>query len=527
MTRNWLAKVTGKGRTAGVGGLAGGALPLLERLEDRQLLAAFIYTTAAGSRDGLLQVRSDRDQDGIYETISAEFRPFPTVKAGITAVAADFDGDGNDELAVALAAKSPQVKIYKLGNDGLPTSEIDSFAAFDPAHYRCGLRLAAGQFGAGGAWSLITAADTKGAPMVRIWADADQDGAFSAHGPADTLQVEADRFRCGIRVAAGDVDNDGYDELITAPGAGAAGVIRVYDDTDHDGIFSDQGSYTSLSAYGSAYRGGLEIAVARLSGLGGEGANILFAPDKGALPLMAWTDINADGVPDAAINGGFPLGLTWKSGMRLAAGDINADGQVEVIVAPNAKSRSVQVVVLGDDASDADANPFNNPPLESFGAFTGRASTAVGLAIGTVVCEAYAAANLPLDIPDNGSVESGLRTGAAAGVVRGVTVTLAILHPQDGDLTVTLRHGQTEVVLFTHINDAGNGLVVLLDDAAAVDIAEAEAASPLTGSYNPQGDAQLSDFAGQSAAGLWTLVVSDDAGGFVGQLFSWTLQLQF
>jgi hypothetical protein len=522
MKRHWRkAKVTGNGRAAG------GVWPVLERLEDRRLLASFIYTTAAANNDGLLQVRSDRDQDGIYETVSGEYRPFPGVKAGITAVAADFDGDGNDELAVALAAKSPQVKIFKLGSDGLPTAEIDSFAAFDPARYKCGVRLSAGRFVAGGAWSLITAADTGGQPTVRIWSDPNQDGQFSDHGPADTLTVEADRFRGGIRVAAGDVDNDGYDELITAPGAGTSGVIRVYDDANHDGAFSDQGSYTVLAAYGSTYRNGLEIAAGQLSGLGGGGAKILFAPDKGALPLMAWTDLNADGVPDATINGGFPLGLEWKAGMRLAVGDINADGQAEVIVSPNAKSKTAQVVVLGDDASDADANPFNNPPLESFWAFTGRASTAVGLAVGKVVREAYAAANLPLDIPDNGSVQSSLRTGAAAGVVRGVTVTLAILHPHDGDLTVTLRHGQTDVVLFAHINDAGDGLVVKLDDAAATDIAAAAPDSPLTGSYNPQGDAQLSDFAGQSAAGLWTLVVSDDAAGFTGELFSWTLELQF
>lgn len=497
----------------------------LERLEDRRLLASFIFTTTETGGVGVLQVHSDRDLDGVYETISAEFKPFADVKAPIRAVAADFDGDGNAEIAVALAAKSPQVKIYHLGSDGSLDGLLDSFFAFDPKQYHCGVNLAAGQFDGQGGYELVTAADAGAKPSVSIWGDPNQDGKFSDHAVLDTLQAEGLKFKGGIRVAAGDVNNDGFDELLTAPGKGAPGVIRVYDDAKHDGVFSDD-AYTSLTAYSPTYTGGLSIASARLSGIGSAGAEIIYGPDAGALPLQVWTDLSGDGTPDATISGGYPLGLTWTGGMRIAAGDANGDGKADIIVAPASGASKVKVQVLGDNG-DADTNPFNNAPLDSFFAFSGKYSAGAAVAFGQVLTAAVVAPSMPKFIPDNGTLQSSLRVGPAMGIVRSLTVSLSIMHAKDSELTVTLSHGATSLVLFTGINGDNAGFMIKLDDLAATDIAAAPPAGPLVGTFNPQGPVGLSTFSGQNAAGLWTLTIADGSAGNTGVLYSWSLGFGF
>lgn len=71
-----------------------------------------------------------------------------------------------------------------------------------------------------------------------------------------TIVAYGTNFTGGIRVAAGDTDDEGHVDVVTAPVGGTASLIRVF--RGDTGVFE-----RSFLAYGSRYTGGAFIAVAR------------------------------------------------------------------------------------------------------------------------------------------------------------------------------------------------------------------------------------------------------------------------
>ena len=60
-------------------------------------------------------------------------------------------------------------------------------------------------------------------------------------------------------MAAGDVNGDGRDELIVAPGLGKPASVRIFSDTDLDGKVLDNQT-DSFIAFSSAFTGGVTVA---------------------------------------------------------------------------------------------------------------------------------------------------------------------------------------------------------------------------------------------------------------------------
>ena len=107
-----------------------------------------------------------------------------------------------------------------------------------------------------------------------------------------------------------------------------------------------------------------------------------------------------------------------------------------------------------------------------------------------------------------------------------VNVQVNIQHTFDADLDIFLISPDgTEIELST--DNGGNGdnySFTVFDDAAGVDINNATlATAPFTGTFRPEEG--LFNLNGESPFGQWTLRVTDDAGGDIGQLLSWSLEL--
>lgn len=113
-----------------------------------------------------------------------------------------------------------------------------------------------------------------------------------------------------------------------------------------------------------------------------------------------------------------------------------------------------------------------------------------------------------------------------------VDVSLFLSHTWVGDLSVTLEHVETGTVVTLFDRPGrpafpngcpGEDVDVVLDDAAtdAVQSACDDTIPSISGRKRPLG--RLADFAGQDAAGSWTLRVSDNFEGDAGALFGWCL----
>lgn len=125
--------------------------------------------------------------------------------------------------------------------------------------------------------------------------------------------------------------------------------------------------------------------------------------------------------------------------------------------------------------------------------------------------------------PDSGNVTESIITVNEAVVISDINVTLNLEHSYNSDLDVKLiGPNGTEVVLFENVgSNSSNFLNTVLDDAASAPIADGSA--PFSGTFSPQGS--LGDFNGISAAGNWTLSITDTQNQDGGGLLGWSLQV--
>jgi uncharacterized repeat protein (TIGR01451 family) len=136
----------------------------------------------------------------------------------------------------------------------------------------------------------------------------------------------------------------------------------------------------------------------------------------------------------------------------------------------------------------------------------------------------YPSTDTPIAIVDNTTFNSVL-TVTDDDTVLDVDVRLNITHTYDGDLDIFLiGPDSTRVELTSDNGGTGENFVdTIFDDEATTPITGGSA--PFTGSFQPEGSLAALD--GQSAAGTWTLEVTDDAGADQGELVSWDLILTF
>jgi hypothetical protein len=133
-------------------------------------------------------------------------------------------------------------------------------------------------------------------------------------------------FTGGVRVAAGDVNGDGADELITATGPGA-GHVKVF-----DGITGAERA--SFLPYG-AYTGGVYVAAGDVNGDGRDDV----ITGAGTVPHVKVFD----GATLAELRSFFAYAPTFTGGVRVAAGDVNGDGRDDIITATGPGGAHVKV----------------------------------------------------------------------------------------------------------------------------------------------------------------------------------------
>jgi filamentous hemagglutinin family protein len=104
-----------------------------------------------------------------------------------------------------------------------------------------------------------------------------------------------------------------------------------------------------------------------------------------------------------------------------------------------------------------------------------------------------------------------------------MTITIDILHPNDGDLVVLLDSPTgTRVALLSRVGGSGDNFTgTQFNDQATMQITSGSA--PFTGTFTPR--EPLGQLNNELVAGDWTLNVRDQATGNVGSLESWTLQI--
>jgi hypothetical protein len=178
----------------------------------------------------------------------------------------DFDQDGvvtRDRGAVEVEVNPDRRIAFVVGADGIsaPTlkvydedrqllAELPAFPS-GPTPLATSVRVALGDVNADGVQDIITAPGPGAGPLVRVISGATLTELyrFFAYDP---------RFTGGVTVAAGDVNGDGFDDIVTGAGAGGGPHVRVVDGRTQAQLYS-------FFAFNSAFRGGVNVAAGRLN----------------------------------------------------------------------------------------------------------------------------------------------------------------------------------------------------------------------------------------------------------------------
>ena len=228
-----------------------------------------------------------------------------------------------------------------------------------------------------------------------------------------------------------------------------------------------------------------------------------FAAQGSVGPTRTFTVRNDGGVALALGTPGVPAGFTLTEGLAASLAPGASDSFTVRLDTATAGAKSGVVTFSTNDPNE---NPFDF-------AVTGSVLPANTF----VPC----AGDVPMQVPDHGTVTSTLSIGGASTGISDVNVLLKIAHSYDSDLNVYLIGPTgTRVELFTSVGSNGENFTnTVLDDEAAVPITSGSA--PFLGSFRPEGSLAALD--GANPNGVWRLELSDAYSGDIGSLESWCL----
>lgn len=225
-------------------------------------------------------------------------------KEGVNVTACDVNGNGTDEIITSLTYDMiSEIKVFS--KSGVKKNSFE----MNTEGYN--VNLACGDTYGDGHEDIIIAFEG-GYPLVEILNDeGDLINSFYAFD---------ENFLGGVNVAAGDINKDGIDEIIVGPGVGIQAKIK---------FFRVSGKYlpNAYSPYGSSFTGGVRVAAGDVNGDGKD--EIISVPQTeqdSLVKLHRYSSAKKLISSFLAYDEGY-------SGALPAAGDINADGQAEIITA--------------------------------------------------------------------------------------------------------------------------------------------------------------------------------------------------
>jgi hypothetical protein len=314
----------------------------LLRLEDRAV-PAVAYAVGAGAGGGP-QVNVYDENNALILAFNAYATSF---RGGVRVATADVNNDGTLDVVTAPGnGGGPHIRVFDgaaLPGIVRPLTEFLAYGGVIPG----GVYVAAGDIDADGFADIITGAGAGGGPHVKAFSgfDGTELLSFNAYDPS---------FTGGVRVGSADFGGDnggspsktaGDHEIVTGPGPGGGPHVRLWDFDDQ--IFEPD-NFSNFNAFSPAFTGGIFVSGGYLT-----------------------NNIDSDGFfyPDIIVSadaGGGPHVTTW----RLDAFVDAPARDVAVYVAANVKV----------DASDpAPVDPSD--PVASFFpyavAFTGGSRVAV------------------------------------------------------------------------------------------------------------------------------------------------------
>lgn len=231
-------------------------------------------------------------------------------QGGASVAVGDLGGDGIDEIITGAGANGGP-HVRIFRQDG---SFVTGFFAYN-FDYRKGVRVATGDLNGDGVDEIITGTAPGGGPFVRV---------FNGQGEpqfTNGFYAFAPEYHGGIHVAAGDVDGDGADDIIVGVGQGATAHVRVFN------RFGQVMSGYEFFPFSENLQGGVSVTAANVDG-GPEDEIIMGVAAFGKSYVKVYKTNSAQTV----LGEWMVFADDFYGGVKVAAGDVDHDGVDEVVV---------------------------------------------------------------------------------------------------------------------------------------------------------------------------------------------------
>ena len=273
----------------------------------------------------------------------------PAFKGGVRVAGGDVNGDGFSDVIVATGdGGGARVRVFDGQNvtGGRPVLLYD-FNPYGNA-YRGGLNVAAGDVNGDGRADIIVSPSAGSSGLVKVFS--------GATGSLHSSFLTFGRGSGGVRVAAGDVNGDGFADIVASTNAGSS--VRVYDGRNPGDILK------SFRAFPASVPGGVTVAAGDVNGDGL--ADVIVGAGRGSNLAKVFVSGPGGGVAEFTAFGGLGRGI------NLAAVDVNADGIADIIAARGGGSVSKVRVFDGDSVLTGPSRPlFNLTAFASDPAYVG------------------------------------------------------------------------------------------------------------------------------------------------------------
>ena len=261
---------------------------------------------------------------------------------GVRAVLADFTGDG---AADVIAGTAPGVPGRVVVTDAATGKTIFSDFPFGAA-FTGGLFVAAGDVNADGRADVIVTPDASGGGRVVIY-----DGA-TGQVVASFLGIDDQKFRGGARVAVGDVNGDGVTDVIVSAGLLGGPRVAVFDGTSLAAGVTPRKLINDFFAFDEALRDGVYVAAGDLNGDGF--ADLIFGGGPGGGARVLARDGKSLFGPGAkgefvTVTNFLASDPALRAGVQVAVKDVDGDGRADLVTAVQTPTGPDVRLYLGKD----------------------------------------------------------------------------------------------------------------------------------------------------------------------------------
>jgi hypothetical protein len=268
---------------------------------------------------------------------------------------------GSNGGTILVGADAGLPPIVRLVNSATGATVFQTMA-FSPT-FTGGVRVARGDVNGDGTPDLIVAAGPGGGPQVKVF-----DGV--THRVIANFYAFSPVFTGGVYVAAGDVNaatsagGDRIDDVIVGAGAGGGPQVKVFN-------VADGTLMRNFYAFSSSFKGGVTVAAGDVDGAKDAKGNptdddIVVGAGPGGGPQVKVFD-SASGSVLASF---FAYSPAFHGGVTVAAGDLNGDGNADLVVGAGPGSGNEVRAFSGADGQellDFTAGSYTQPVITQLG----------------------------------------------------------------------------------------------------------------------------------------------------------------